>query len=147
MKTIPKGWKTIFLAGSIDMGTAVDWQKQAEDYLDKYNAITLNPRRADWDKSWKPERSDAHFNEQVNWELNALEKADYIIMNFLPNSQSSISLLELGLYARSKKIMVVCPQGYYRKGNVDIVCEKYGVPQYTTLDMLLQDLAKGLKTR
>lgn len=144
---VAKGWKTVFLAGTIDMGSAVDWQKQVEDYLDTYRVVTFNPRRPDWDKSWKSEKSDPHFNEQVNWELNALKKSDYIIMNILPGSQSPVSLLELGLYARSKKVMVVCPSGYYRKGNVDIVCEKYNISQYASLNILLQEFIKKLKTR
>ncbi|MBO0951109.1 nucleoside 2-deoxyribosyltransferase domain-containing protein [Fibrella forsythiae] len=105
----------IFLGGSIDMGTAENWQAKIEQQLTDKNAVLLNPRRDDWNKDWKPVISDSNFRKQVEWELSALEQAD-IIMYFSPTSQSPISLLELGLYAKTKKLMVVCPDGYWRKG-------------------------------
>lgn len=70
---------------------------------------------------------------QVNWELSHLEEADFILMNFLPDSKSSITLLELGLFARSGKLYVVCTEGFYRYDNVRITCAKYGVPVYDSL--------------
>lgn len=50
-----------------------------------------------------------------------------------PGSQRPISLLELGLYARTKKLLVVCPDGFWRKGNVDIVAERYHIDTYPTV--------------
>ena len=47
-------------------------------------------------------------------------------MYFDPNTASPISLLETGLHARSKKLIVYCPEPFYRKGNIDITAEKYG---------------------
>ena len=44
--------KTVFLAGSIDMGSAVNWQKQVVDALKEENVVVYNPRRDDWDSSW-----------------------------------------------------------------------------------------------
>lgn len=39
-----------------------------------------------------------------------------------------MSLLELGLCARVPgKAIVVCPEGYWKRGNVQIVCERFGV--------------------
>ena len=73
----------------------------------------------------------------------ALEEADIIIMYFAPHSQSPISLLELGLYAKTDKLMVVCPEGYWRKGNVDILAETYNIPMYEDLNQLIT----ALKTR
>ena len=58
-------------------------------------------------------------------------------MYFSPETKSPISLLELGLYATSGKMIVCCPDGFWRKGNVEIVCEKYEIPLYETLDDLL----------
>jgi hypothetical protein len=31
-------------------------------------------------------------------------------------------------------ILVVCPEGFYRKGNVDIICDRYRIKQYATLE-------------
>jgi len=78
----------------------------------------------------------------VSWELNALEKADSIIMYFAANTMSPISLLEFGLYAQSKKMKVIVEEGFWRKGNIDIVCERYAVEQFKTLEELIQNLLK-----
>lgn len=135
----------IFLGGSIDMGNADNWQANVEKELAGENVILFNPRRDDWNKDWKPVSSDTNFRKQVEWELNALEKADMIIMYLTPNSQSPVSLLELGLYARTKKLLVVCPEGYWRKGNVDIVCKKYNIKMYDTIDLLVEELKNKIK--
>ncbi|WP_289663637.1 nucleoside 2-deoxyribosyltransferase domain-containing protein [Flavobacterium panacagri] len=131
--------KTIFLAGSIEMDKAINWQLHCEEQLqDKY--IIFNPRRKEWDSSGSQTIENPNFKEQVNWELNALEKADIIIMYFAANTMSPISLLEFGLYAQSKKMKVVVEEDFWRKGNIDIVCERYGVEQFKTLDELIQNL-------
>jgi hypothetical protein len=131
--------KTIFLAGSIEMDKAVNWQKTCEDALSE-NYIIFNPRRNSWNASWKQQIDNPNFKEQVEWELNALEKADIIIMHFLKDTLSPISLLEFGLYAQSGKLKVVVDPEFWRKGNIDIVCKKYGVQQFHTLDLLIQHL-------
>jgi len=130
----------IFLAGSIEMGKAENWQMKVEAYFkDKSDYTILNPRRDDWDSSWTQEFENPQFYQQVNWELTGLERADSIIMYLCAGTQSPISLLELGLYANSGKLLVCCPKDFWRKGNVDIVCEKYGIPLYEKLENLLQN--------
>lgn len=132
---------SVFLAGSIEMGTADNWQQDLSDFFHSFGYNVFNPRRDDWDNSWVQEYKNPQFSQQVNWELNALERADMIIMYFDPNTKSPISLLELGLFTRTKDIKVVCPEGFWRKGNVDIVCDKYNIPLYTDLETLKLDLA------
>lgn len=129
---------TVFLAGSIEMGKAVNWQAKIEKELSMFdNVCLLNPRRDDWDSTWKQEITSPQFNQQVNWELDALEKSDLIVFYFSPETQSPITLLELGLFARSGKLVVCCPNGFWRKGNIDIVCEKYNVPQVNGIEELV----------
>ena len=118
---------TIFLAGSIEMGKAQDWQKILGDKLLEKGYNVFNPRRKDWDSSWVQHYKDPHFSQQVHWELNALKLSDYIIMYLDPATTSPISLLEFGLYANSNKLFMVCPDGFFRKGNVDIVCKRYNL--------------------
>ena len=136
----------VFLAGSIEMGKAEDWQSKAISGLEKIEhhfaeELTIfNPRRPDWDSSWTQEFTNPQFYQQVSWELNALEQSDFIIMYFCPDTQSPISLLELGLHAKSGKLLVCCPKGFWRKGNVDIVCEKYGIPCFEDLNELLKNI-------
>ena len=129
---------SVFLAGSIEMGKAVDWQTYLSNELSEENVLILSPRRDDWDSSWEQKIENPQFKEQVEWELNALDYADIIVMYFDPLTKSPISLLELGLYADTGKLIVCCPEGFWRKGNVDIVCQKYNIPIVTNLDKLIE---------
>lgn len=125
---------SVFLAGSIEMGAAEDWQKRIEKHFHEVNVTFYNPRRDDWDSSWTQEQSNPQFNKQVNWEMNKLERADIIFMYFSPETKSPISLLELGLHAHENNIIVCCPKGFWRKGNVDIVCTHYNIPLFENLN-------------
>lgn len=131
--------RKVFLAGTIEMGESEDWQSTVTNLLSEQPITILNPRRDKWDPSEPQEFENAQFYQQVTWELNALDKADIIILNLLPESKSPISLLELGLYASSGKLLVCCPDGFWRKGNVDIVCERFNIPIYNNLDELLHN--------
>jgi hypothetical protein len=133
--TLPK---KIFLAGSIEMGKAENWQEKIVNTFNK-SYLFFNPRRDDWDSSWEQKIENVQFNEQVTWELNALDSSDIIVMYFDPNTKSPISLLELGLYAASGKLIVCCPEGFWRKGNVDIVCQRYKVPTVETIQDLISN--------
>lgn len=125
---------SIFLAGSIEMGKAKDWQTQIVASLSAFDVLIFNPRRDNWDASWEQNKDNPLFREQVEWELAALERADLIVMYLEPATKSPISLLELGLFGRSGKMVVCCPAGFWRKGNVDIVCERYGIEQVKSLE-------------
>jgi hypothetical protein len=126
--------KSVFLAGSIEMGVAEDWQTIIGNWFLSLGWNVFNPRRTDWDSSWIQSYDNPQFNQQVSWELNALEKSDVILMYLDPNTKSPISLLELGLHASSKKLYVICPDGFWRKGNVEMVCSTYDIPLFNTLE-------------
>jgi hypothetical protein len=137
---------TMFLGGSIEMGVAEDWQTKITEQLAIYENVTvLNPRRDAWDSSWEQRMSNPQFAEQVVWELDSLDKADIIIMYFSPDTKSPISLLELGLF-KDHRIYVCCPDGFWRKGNVEIVCDRYNIPLYDDLDSMLQQIIKQFKS-
>jgi hypothetical protein len=127
---------TVFLAGSIEMGVAEQWQDKAVRLLAGSPWTILNPRRDDWDNSWEQKLTDPKFVEQVQWELQGLETCEWAIVYIDPATKSPITLLELGLLSQidPKKVLVVCPEGFYRKGNVDVVCDRYGIRQYKTLE-------------
>lgn len=137
---LPENGQYLFLAGSIEMGTAENWQKKVEEILKGTKWTILNPRRDNWDSSWVQSKDNPLFREQVEWELNALDRANKVIMYFDPNTKSPISLMELGLYANSGKLIVVCPAEFWRKGNVDIVCERYGITQADTIEEALEKI-------
>jgi hypothetical protein len=133
---------TVFLAGSIEMGAAEDWQTIVTNKMEEFEIpVTLfNPRRDSWDSSWEQRESNPQFNQQVNWEMDRLNECDFIFMYFSPGTKSPISLLELGLMASSGKLVVVCPDGFWRKGNVEVVCNYYNIPFYNNLKDLFLDL-------
>ena len=126
-----RSYTGVFLAGTIDMGNSVDWQREAAETFARRegNYILYNPRQDEW----HPER-EGEMDYQVNWELEHLEKADWILMYFLPESLSPITLLEFGLYARSGKLVVVCPPEFYRYDNIRISCRRYSVPLFSSLE-------------
>jgi hypothetical protein len=52
-------------------------------------------------------------------------------------------LLEFGLCARVPgKAIVVCPEGYWKRGNVQIMCKKYGVEMVDNDDGLREAVMK-----
>jgi Nucleoside 2-deoxyribosyltransferase like len=145
------GKYTIFLAGTIDMGEALDWQKMVEESLSNYGEelTILNPRRDEWDSSWEQSIDNPQFKEQVTWELDGQKAADLIIFVFAINEEEAkkakapITLLELGMF-HNKQAVVCCPKGFYRKGNVDIVCERFGIPVYEDFEAMLDDVAHAI---
>jgi hypothetical protein len=118
----------VFLAGSIEMGNAPNWQADLIAALADRDLTILDPRRAEWDASWRQSIDEPKFRGQVEWELDGLERADLIAMWFAPETKAPITLLELGLHARGGKVVVGCPDGYWRKGNIEIVCARFGLP-------------------
>lgn len=121
---------SIFLAGTIDNGKSIDWQLEMEDILKDYNVTLLNPRRDNWNLN----SSRDEMIKQINWEMDNLDKCDVIFMNILEESLSPITLLELGLYANSGKIIVSCHEEFWRKINVDVVCDRFNIPRYDNFD-------------
>jgi hypothetical protein len=141
----PTNVPSIFLAGSIEMGKAVDWQTALTNSLQDLNILVLNPRRDDWDSSWEQKKENAQFREQVEWELESMEHADVIAVYFDPATKSPITLMELGIHTGGGKLVVLCPEGFWRKGNVDIVCETYGVCQVETMEELVKEVRERLE--
>lgn len=134
----------VFLAGTIDMGISEDWQHQFAYDLQEmigpvHKTFTLfNPRRDDWDNSWG--EGSPQLIAQIDWELKAMELADVIVMNILPDSKSPVTLLELGLHAHGTKLRIVCPKGFYKKTNVDVVCRRYRIKQFESTEDVIKHM-------
>lgn len=130
--------KSVFLAGSIEQGKAADWQTILTNKIlaaGKADYV-FNPRRKKWDATWVQSINNPVFTEQVEWELLALDIAEVIYMYFAPETKSPISLLELGLYAHTGKMQVCCPDGFWRKGNVDIICKRFNIKTISEKDLI-----------
>ncbi len=122
------------------MGRAEPWQAEVERALADEDVVILNPRRDEWDSSWVQSIANPPFREQVEWEISGQELATVIAIFFAPTTRAPISLLEFGLFARSGKLVVCCPAGFWRRGNVEVVCARYAIPMVESLADLI-DLA------
>lgn len=127
------GRPSVFLAGSIEMGAAADWQSAATTALGDLPINIYNPRRDDWDSSWEQEMDNPPFREQVEWEIDHLIRADVRLFYFDPTTKAPVTMMELGLVANRRNVVVACPPGFWRRGNVQIVCDRYAIPCYDTL--------------
>lgn len=134
---IESGKPSVFLAGSIELGKAEDWQTIVARSLSDLDVTVLNPRRTSWYASTEQTLDNPLFREQVEWELAAQERADIISFYFAPDTQAPITLLEFGFALQRKRMIVCCPDGYWRKGNIDVACARYGVMQVNTLDEMI----------
>lgn len=145
--------ETVFLAGSIEMGKAENWQDRFKKAIEHLPVTVFNPRRDDWDSSWVQSIDNPQFSEQVNWELNHITLADTVVFYFDPNTMSPITLMELGwvaalpkvkggLFPRQRNVIVCCPKRFWRKGNVDIMCQRVGIPVVETLEELVEEFTK-----
>jgi hypothetical protein len=138
---------SVFLAGSIEMGAAEDWQTRLTQALKDLDVLILNPRRDEWDASWVQSITNVQFREQVEWELAGLERATVVAMYFAPATKAPVTLLELGLWARAGKVVVCCPEGYWRRGNVEVVCTRYELPLVESLEELAAEVRARLSRR
>ena len=150
-------WR-VFLGGTIEMGKSRDWQQEFVDKVTNHifsgkqkNATSiaiLNPRRDNWDSSWEQSIKNKNFKEQVNWEMDMLIFSDIVIFNILPDSKSPVTMLEIGYMAGMQKhpghknVFICCPNGFYRKGNIEIVCERHGFNLYEDEDEMFEQIIK-----
>lgn len=130
----------VFLAGSIEMGKASDWQQWLIDSLSDLpdDLILMNPRRKDWNSSWEQTKDNVNFNNQVNWELDHIISGNLAAFYFDPATKAPITLMELGYTAGigDNELVVCCPKGYWRRGNIEVFCEKQDIVLLDTLDGL-----------
>lgn len=143
---------TLFLAGSIEMGRAVDWQARVIEETKDFAGVIYNPRRKDWDASWAAETPQMRF--QINWELNQLEEAQTIFFYFQGDTLSPISLLELGMavawtiaYSPNLRpnVIVVVEKNFWRRTNILETCARGSVLVFDTLDEGLTALKQTIK--
>ncbi|KAF2202118.1 hypothetical protein GQ43DRAFT_359165, partial [Delitschia confertaspora ATCC 74209] len=136
---------SIILFGSIEGNKAVDWQSQLAGSLSDQSIAILNPRRDNWDSTWIEDISFPKFKEQVEWEMDYAKLVDVIVFYFAPGTMAPVSLLELGLYAgEGRKVVVCCPEGFWKRGNVQMVCGRYGIPLVGEMEELVEKIKEML---
>ena len=53
--------------------------------------------------------------------------------------------MELGLFIKTKKMVICCPDGFYRRGNMQVICDKYNGKLVATLDKLVKEVKDRIK--
>lgn len=149
--TLPSGVPSVFLAGSIEMNVAAEWQRwmtaQLLNTFGRESVAVFNPRRKHWEGSWEQRMRNPEFAKQVNWELDAQEQVDVVAMYLQPGTKSPISLLELGLFSDSGRLVVCCPDGFWRKGNVEVVCARHRIEMVETFEDLVEAVNRRLSNK
>ena len=112
---------SIFLAGSIEQGTAEDWQAKVAEALADKDVVLLNPRRDHWDANLQQSITNPVFRGQVEWELDALGESDWIIMYFDPATKSPITLLEFGMWVNSRKLLTGFKETFQIPAEVELI--------------------------
>ena len=158
---IPRGVVTCFLAGSIEMGTAGHWQEKVASALSDLDVVFLNPYRRDFDASQEQRASNKHFAEQVNWELDNIMSSNVMFFYFDPSTKAPITLAEFGMIVgitgvlapfsdvvgkKLFEVVIVCPDGYWKKGNVEVMCERVGFDVLNDFDSGVQRLREVLES-
>lgn len=139
------GAKSVFLAGTTSKVDETDWREVISASLYGLPITIFNPHRSDWDSTWREDINFAPFREQVLWELDKQAKANLVVIYFHPATQAPISLLEFGLSAQVPgKVIAICPEGYWKRGNVQVVCQKLGIEILESIDNLREAIITKL---
>ncbi|KAF2190678.1 hypothetical protein K469DRAFT_721577 [Zopfia rhizophila CBS 207.26] len=138
---------SVILYGSIEKNTSVNWQTELGSSLSHLPVAILNPHRDDWDSTWIEDISFPKFKEQVEWEMDYAKVADVIVLYFAPGTLAPVSLLELGMYAGTGKVIACCPPGFHKRGNVQIVAQRYGIPLVEGLNELKEQVRRRLEEK
>jgi hypothetical protein len=137
---------SVIFFGAIDSSPG-NWTSELTEYLSSTPCIILNPRCDVWDSTWREDVNFRPFKEQVEWELDHADMADFLVFYFKPgNKTQPITLLELGMHAARypDRCSVCCLDGFYKKGNVEIVCQRLGVPCFANFDLFKEHLKDKL---
>ncbi len=80
------------------------------------------------------------------WELDHIATADIVIFFFDPQTSSPITLLERGICSATKpRSLIVCaPKGFWRRGNIEIVCARSQIKLVETIEELKEQLAEKI---
>jgi hypothetical protein len=104
----------LFLAGGIS--NCPDWQQETLDTLQKdLDIVVANPRRTIYDDK-------ANAVKQIEWEYEALNKAEVVSFWFPHETLCPITLFELGRFSHDKTkptLVGVHPQ-YQRKLDIEV---------------------------
>jgi hypothetical protein len=139
-RTIPSGYKSLFLAGGIT--NCPDWQKEVIEKLKGYKVVIFNPRRDNF-----PIGDPAAAEEQIKWEFEHLQDANMVLFWFSRGSDNPIVLFEYGRHgftATRASFVGVDPE--YSRRN-DVIIQTKLAKRYLFVHSSLDDLIQAVITR
>lgn len=120
----------VFLGGSIESGSAINWQDDIISEFNGYDVTFLNPRRPTW-----TDLSNEALQQQVNWELFHQKTADVLIYYFADGTISPVTLFEVGLFSNNGTPMFVyASEKYFRQLNLKFSNEFFNETLYEFFD-------------
>jgi hypothetical protein len=139
---------SVFAAGSIEQGKAEHWQvKLKEELKDEPDVVVYNPRRLEWNSGWVQSIDNPEFKRQVNWELDRIELADIVFFYIDPNTASIITMAEWGHVYKSGRVVITCPKGYFRRGNIEVMADRAGIRVNETFDEGIAELKDRIERK
>lgn len=142
-------WREVFLAKLRDLFHSAAGDDDTAHHHHHHHhpgGVTVYaPFQPNWTAEWREDLDDASFRVQVGWELARQDGAAVVAVFFDARSQSPVSLLEFGLCARSGKAVVGCDRDFWKRGNVEAVCQRYGVPMADDVDGLVALVLEKLR--
>lgn len=127
--------KIIFLSGSTENSDKDSWQDKLLKELEDLNVTMLNPYRADYNSL-----SDSELTKQIEWELDGLERADIVAIYFDSSTKAAITLLELGLSAKNKTVVIFCEGKFWKHKEVTVVAKKYKLSVFDNYDNFVKKI-------
>lgn len=113
----------VYLAGSTK---GDNWQLTFVQKMSGLNVDVFNPRGLCVDGLFE-------------WELDHLNIATVIALYFDPKDPSPTGLLTLGMFAKTDRLIVCCPNAFHKKSDVDIICKREDIHTVETLDLLIEN--------
>lgn len=82
-----------------------------------------------------------HPECDIEWEIDHISIAN--VIPFYLSTDSS-SLLTLGLFAKTDRLIVCCEQSHPQKRNIDLLCQREDIHQVDSLDLLIEATIKRI---
>lgn len=110
-----------------------------ETWASLHSPTIIDPYNPTWDSTWREDPSDNKFVEQVAFESHGLEIADIVVVGFMGPAvrggkvgAGGSALVELGIVLERggedrMRIVVGVEEGFWKKGYVRVLCERFGV--------------------
>ena len=148
-----------YLVGHMQYADGQDWRKKVEEELEKLNIITFNPYRKPFVKDVEEDESararmaedmeNGHYSDVVermsvvrSYDLNLVDRSDFIIAHLLPDVASWGSAEELVTAVRMKKPIFISMEGGKKNTPLWIMGMKIDKYIYNNIDEVLDMIKK-----